>query len=84
MREWTIQDARNKLNELVNSAESGEPQRVTRRGQPAVVILAAEDFDRLRNLEESNLPSFSGLFLEIPQDDQEFDRPSITPRPQDD
>ena len=49
MVEWPLQDAKNKFSALVNAALAGEPQRVTRRGQPAVVVLAAEEYDRLSN-----------------------------------
>ena len=49
MVEWPLQDAKNKFSALVNAALAGEPQRVTRRGQPAVVVLAAEKYDRLSN-----------------------------------
>ena len=43
MEEWPLQDAKNKFSALVNAAIAGEPQRVTRYGQPAAVILAAEE-----------------------------------------
>ena len=80
MGEWPLQDAKNKFSELVNAALAGEPQRVTRRGQPAVVVLSAEEYERLCLLEESHVPTFGELLLEIPQDDQEFERRSVTPR----
>ncbi len=81
--EWPLQDAKNKFSELVNAALAGEPQRVTRRGQPAVVVLSAEEYDRLCHLERSHAPTFGQLLLEIPQDDQEFQRLSIPTRPLD-
>ena len=84
MREWSLQNAKNKFSDLFKAALDGEPQRVLSQGKDAVVILPEYEYDRLRRLEESHLPSFSGLLLEIPQDDQEFDRPSITPRALDD
>jgi prevent-host-death family protein len=80
MGEWPLQDAKNKFSELVNAALAGEPQRVTRRGRPAVVVLSAEEYERLCLLEESHVPTFGDLLLEIPQDDQEFERRSVTPR----
>ena len=80
MGEWPLQDAKNKFSEVVNAALAGEPQRVTRRGQPAVVVLAAEEYERLCRLEEAHIPTFGELLLEIPQDDQEFERGNITPR----
>ncbi len=83
MGEWPLQDAKNKFSELVNAALAGEPQRVTRRGQPAVVVVSAEEYERLCRMEESQVPTFGELLLEIPQDDQEFERVNIVPRPLD-
>ena len=80
MGEWPLQDAKNKFSELVNAALAGEPQRVTRRGRPAVVVLSAEEYERLCLLDESHVPTFTELLLEIPQDDQAFERRNITPR----
>ena len=80
MIDWRLQDAKNKFSELVNAALAGEPQRVTRRGRPAVVVLSAEEYERLCLLDESHVPTFTELLLEIPQDDQEFERRNITPR----
>ena len=83
MTEWPLQDAKNKFSALVNAAIAGEPQHVTRRGQPAVVVLAAHEYDRLSRLERSHAPTLAELLLEIPQDDQEFERMSIPFRPLD-
>ena len=83
MTEWPLQDAKNKFSALVNAALAGEPQRVTRRGQPAVVVLAAEEYARLRKMEKSDAPTLGKLLLEIPQDDQDFERLSIPDRRQD-
>ena len=83
MADWALQDAKNQFSALVNAALAGEPQRVTRRGQPAVVVLAAEEYDRLCRLEKSNAPTLGELLLEIPQDDQEFDRMFLPARPLD-
>ena len=83
MTEWPLQDAKNKFSALVNAALAGEPQRVTRRGQPAVVVLASEEYERLCHLEKANAPTLVELLLEIPQDSQEFERLSLPPRPLD-
>ena len=83
MTEWALQDAKNRFSALVTAALAGEPQRVTRRGQPAVVVLAAADYERLCRLERSHAPSLGELLLEIPQDDQEFQRLSLPARPLD-
>lgn len=74
MGQWQLQEAKNRLSALVDAAVSGEPQQVTRRGKPAVVIIASEDYERLRRLEKASLPAFNDLLLEMPQDDGEFER----------
>ena len=58
MGEWPLQDAKNKFSAVVNAAMAGEPQRVTRRGQPAVVVLSVDEYERLRLLEREEAPSF--------------------------
>ena len=80
MSEWPLQDAKNKFSAVVNAALAGEPQKVTRRGHPAVVVLSAEEYDRLCRLERSQVPTLGQLLLAIPQDDQEFQRLSIPSR----
>ena len=83
MVEWPLQDAKNKFSALVNAALAGEPQRVTRRGQPAVVVMATEEYERLCRLEKADAPTLGELLLEIPQDDQELERLSLPARPVD-
>ena len=80
MAEWPLQDAKNKFSAVVDAALAGEPQRVTRRGQPAVVVLSAEEYERLCRLEMASAPSLGELLLEIPQDDGEFERLQLEPR----
>ena len=58
MAEWPIQDAKNKFSALVNAALAGEPQRVTRGGQPAVVVIAVEEYERLCQAEKAGPPDF--------------------------
>ena len=80
---WSLQDAKNKFSEVVNAALAGEPQRVTRRGRPVVVVLAEEEYERLCRLEKSAGPTLGELLVQIPQDDREFERLSISARPLD-
>ena len=80
MVEWSLQDARNKFSALVNAALMGEPQRVMRRGQPAVVVLAEEEYERLCLLEKAAGPSLGKLLVQIPQDEGEFERLSVSAR----
>jgi len=80
MTEWPLQDAKNRFSALVNAALAGEPQHVTRRGEPAVVVLAVDEYERLRRMERADAPTFAELLLEIPQDDEEFERLSAPAR----
>ena len=81
MAEWSPQDVKNKFSAVLNASLAGEPERVTRRGQPAVVVLATEGYERLCRLEKSNAPTLGELLLEIPQDDEEFERLSLAECP---
>jgi antitoxin Phd len=45
---WKFQDARAHLSEVVRRARSQGPQRVTVRGKDAVVVVSAEEFERMR------------------------------------
>lgn len=47
MKTWSLQDAKARFSELVNRSMSEGPQEVTRRGEPAVVVIAAEEFERM-------------------------------------
>ena len=80
MTEWPLQDAKNRFSALVSAALAGEPQHVTRRGEPAVVVLAVEEYERLCRMERADAPTFAELLLEIPQDDEEFERLSVPAR----
>jgi prevent-host-death family protein len=71
---WSLQDAKNRFSAVVEAARRGEPQLVTRRGAAAVVVLAAEEYARLKTLEEQHAPSLVEQLLAMPQDDDAFDR----------
>lgn len=45
---WRLQDAKARLSEVVRQAQQRGPQRVTLHGRDAVVIVRADDFDRLQ------------------------------------
>ena len=77
MTNLALHDAKNRFSAVVDAALAGDPQCVTRRGTPAVVVLAVDEYERLRNLEQENVPSLPELLLAIPQDDGddlEFER----------
>jgi len=41
---WKLQEAKKRLSEVVEKALSEGPQTITRRGRPAVVIVASEQY----------------------------------------
>ena len=45
---WRLQDAKARFSEVVREAQQRGPQRVTLHGKDAVVIVGAEEFDRLQ------------------------------------
>ena len=44
---WPLQEAKNKLSEVINRADKAGPQTVTRHGKRVAVIVSAREFDRL-------------------------------------
>jgi prevent-host-death family protein len=46
-RRWQLQDAKNRLSEVVASAREEGPQTITLRGRPAAVVVSFEEFSRL-------------------------------------
>lgn len=50
---WSLFDAKAKLSELVERALKDGPQLVTKRGKPAVVVMAVEEYERLSSPGES-------------------------------
>ena len=71
---WPLQDAKNRLSELVDRAKAGIPQIITRRGKQEVVVIGIEDFRRI-SAREQDLVSFlrssplAGVDLQIERDD---------------
>lgn len=47
MTEWQLQEAKQKLSELVKRAEHEGPQLVTRHGEGVAVVLSVGDYERL-------------------------------------
>ena len=75
--DWSLQEAKNRFSAVVDAALAGEAQRVSRRGRPAVVVLSAAEYERLRGCDREDAPGFNELWLAMPQDDGEF--PSTGP-----
>ena len=65
--QWPLQDTKSKFSELVNAAIAGEPQQVTHRGKPVVIVVAVEEYERLCQLEKAAAPNFLEHLLAIPR-----------------
>lgn len=74
MRQWALQDAKARLSEVVRLAAEHEPQEITLRGEPTVVVMSREDYDQLTQPQESLVefmrrsPLFGAEDLEFPRD----------------
>ena len=62
---WTLQDAKARFSAVVDAALAGEPQAVTRRGKPAVVVVGAEDWARMTGVARTR--GFAAHLAAIPQ-----------------
>ncbi len=72
-RSWSVQDAKNRFSELVEAARR-KPQTVTKHGKPAVVVVAADEYERLRKLGQFKAPTFAELLLAMPTGAEDFER----------
>ena len=43
---WTVADAKAKLSEVLDKAETEGPQRITRHGRTAAIVVAAKEWRR--------------------------------------
>jgi len=59
MRSYPLHEARSKLSTLVERALKGEPQRVTRHGKEAVVIVSEKTW----NARPKSAPTLVDLFV---------------------
>ncbi len=44
---WQLQEAKNKLSEVVDKALEGDPQIISRRGEEMAVVLSVSDYRKL-------------------------------------
>lgn len=65
----TLQDAKNRFSAVVEAALAGHPQEVTRRGKPAVVVLAADEYHRLVKQARGQRESFAAHLMDFPATD---------------
>lgn len=58
MTRWQLQDAKNRLSEVVRKAAAEGPQVITLRGDDAVVVVAADEYARLTRKPDDSLVDF--------------------------
>ena len=46
-REWQLQDAKNRLSQVVDRALHDGPQTITLRGKPSAVVVSFEEYRKL-------------------------------------
>ena len=54
---WTVAEAKAKLSEVIERATSDGPQTITRNGRTAVIVVAADEWDR-KTKRKGNLAEF--------------------------
>jgi prevent-host-death family protein len=79
-RSWQIQEAKNKLSEVVEEAIEKGPQILTRRGLEVAVVLSYPEYLQLRKKQTS----LSEFFHQSPlaEVDLERDRSPVRPGPE--
>lgn len=70
---WSVQDAKNRFSAVVAAAQR-RPQVVTKHGKPAVVVVGAAEYARLKQLEQLEAVAFTEHLLDMPADNGSFER----------
>lgn len=75
LKTWKLEDAKSRFSEVVRLAKQTEPQRITVRGEDAVVIISSQLFERLMPLLAQ--PSLHELLSQSPLSKLDFEVPSV-------
>lgn len=59
---WQLQDAKNKLSEVIERALKHGPQLITRRGEKTVIVISYEEYMRMKKSQ----PKLSEFFRASP------------------
>ncbi len=65
--QWQLQTAKAQLSEVVEAALRGNPQRITRRGKDAVMVLSEKAYVALKNSAKKDAPNFVAHLLAMPR-----------------
>jgi prevent-host-death family protein len=76
--QWQLQTAKAQLSELVEAALRGEPQRITRRGRDAVMVLSEQAYVALKSSAKMDAPDFVAHLLAMPRERAVRNEPAAT------
>jgi prevent-host-death family protein len=68
-REWQLQEAKNRLSQVVDQALNDGPQTITLRGKPSAVVVSFEEYRKL-TMPRTGLSQF---FRQSPLSEVELD-----------
>lgn len=77
---WDLRDAEARLGEVVRRARDSGPQRITLDGRDAVVVVAAETYDRERQSHRTGRRLVDAMAAS-PLRDVQFDRTPVVAGP---
>lgn len=72
---WPLQEAKNKLSELLDTVLEQGAQTITRHGKPVAVVISAEAFARLQPVE-----TLAEILLDCPVKDWMIERDDTVAR----
>jgi prevent-host-death family protein len=72
---WPLQDAKNRLSELLETVRKNGAQTITRHGKPIAVVVSAETYARLQPQEK-----LVDILRECPVKDWTFERDASSAR----
>ncbi|MCB9689388.1 MAG: type II toxin-antitoxin system prevent-host-death family antitoxin [Alphaproteobacteria bacterium] len=76
---WQLQDAKNRFSQVVEEALRDGPQTVTRRGEPVVVVVSVETWEKMNG----SRPSLKAYLRDGALDGLDLDRDATERRPVD-
>jgi prevent-host-death family protein len=66
---WVLQEAKNKLSQLVKEAQTEGPQIITKRGVETAVVISYAEFQKLKKTKQSVVDFFrSSPLMEVELD----------------
>jgi antitoxin Phd len=66
--QWQLQTAKAQLSQVFDAALHGEPQRITRRGKDAVVMVSESTYLALQHNAKAAAPDFLAHLLAMPKE----------------